>query len=78
MIVGVVIACVALVLIGSAVTDRVRRTRRAQRADRDELTQRDLSQATRGEALDDARAQDINRLGGSVEGATTWEPNWPR
>jgi hypothetical protein len=78
MIVGAVIACVAVVLIGSAVTDRVRRKRRAERADRDELTQRDLNQAAPGRDLDDARAHDIHRLGGTVEGATTWEPNWPR
>jgi hypothetical protein len=78
MIVALVLACLAVLLIGSAITDRVRRARRARRAAHDELTPRDLNQVAPGRDLDSVRADEINRIGSGVEGANTWQPNWPR
>ena len=78
MIIALVLVCLAVLLIGSEITDRVRRGQRARRADHDELTARDLDQVASGRDVDAVRAQEINRIGGGVEGANTWEPNWPR
>jgi hypothetical protein len=78
MVITLVLVCLAILLVGSAITDRVRRARRARRADRDELTSQDLDRVALGRDLDAVHAQEVNRIGGGVEGATTWEPNWPR
>jgi hypothetical protein len=76
MVTEVVLTCLAVVLVGSAIVDRIRRRRRAWRADHDELTERDLRQAADSQEVASARDAEVNRLG-AVEEAT-WSPNWPR